>query len=216
MKTWEWTVAKPIRSVFPLWPVYGLPMTLLKTLWSQEKDGLVSPTIIYYTTRVVMFIMCFVLEDWAIHELVHSPRRRKDAVTLVASSYVTWTFQTHTFSNSVETLVVLWCLVLMQRIVDASKNQPEGKAEVVRDAVPRRLCLTSGLLLGYLVVFGVFNRITFPAFLLIPGMQLIPYLLNKYEASSAADVRHANLEQTDCAPCYHLRGVGYNLHCHCY
>ena len=65
-----------------------------------------------------MFMGSFVLEDWAIHELVHSPRQRRVAVILVASSYVTWTYQTHTFSNSVETLVVLWSLVLMQRILE--------------------------------------------------------------------------------------------------
>lgn len=155
-------------------------MALLKALWSKDSEDLVSPTTIYYTTRIVMFTMCFVLEDWAIHELVHSPRKRKDAVTLVASSYVTWTLQTHTFSNSVETLVVLWCLVLMQRITSTNRGQQEEKSDNVRNAVPRRLSLTSGLLLGYLIVLGVFNRITFPAFLLIPGMQLLPHLLNRY------------------------------------
>ena len=67
-----------------------------------------------------MFIISFVLEDWAIHELVPSPRHRRVAVILVASSYVTWTYQTHTFSNSVETLVVAWCLVLIERIVAPS------------------------------------------------------------------------------------------------
>src|SRR3954471_18985845 len=36
VRTWEWTVANPIRSVFPLWPVYGFPMALLKALWSRE------------------------------------------------------------------------------------------------------------------------------------------------------------------------------------
>jgi phosphatidylinositol glycan class Z len=63
-----------------------------------------------------MFILSFVLEDWAIFELVHSPRHRRTAVALVASSYVTWTFQTHTFSNSLETLLVAWSLVLIDRI----------------------------------------------------------------------------------------------------
>ena len=64
-----------------------------------------------------MFVLSFVLEDWAIHELVQSPRHRETALLLVASSYVTWTYQMHTFSNSIETLLVAWCLVLIQRIV---------------------------------------------------------------------------------------------------
>lgn len=65
-----------------------------------------------------MFILSFVLEDWAIQELVHSPRQRRVAVLLVASSYVTWTWQTHTFSNSIETLVLLWSLVLIAWIIE--------------------------------------------------------------------------------------------------
>ena len=64
-----------------------------------------------------MFMLSFVLEDWAIHDLVQPPGHRRLAVALVASSYVTWTYQTHTFSNSIETLAVLWSLVLMQRIL---------------------------------------------------------------------------------------------------
>lgn len=65
-----------------------------------------------------MFLLSFVLEDWALHEQIASIRHRRIAVLLVASSYVTWTFQTHTFSNSIETLAVLWSLVLIQRILD--------------------------------------------------------------------------------------------------
>ncbi|OAL30655.1 hypothetical protein AYO20_08617 [Fonsecaea nubica] len=122
--TWEWTSSRPIRSVFPLWPIYGLPMTLLKWTWAQEEDGdCVDTTVIYYTLRLVMFLLSFVLEDWAVHELVRSPRRWIQAVILVTSSYVTWTFQTHTFSNSVETLLVLWSLVMIERILrDKTSN----------------------------------------------------------------------------------------------
>jgi phosphatidylinositol glycan class Z len=65
-----------------------------------------------------MFALSFVLEDWALHELVSSPRHRRVAILLVASSYVTWTYQTHTFSNSIETLAVAWSLVLIDRIVE--------------------------------------------------------------------------------------------------
>lgn len=66
-----------------------------------------------------MFLISFVLEDWALHELIPSSRHRRVAVLLVASSYVTWTYQTHTFSNSIETLVVAWSLVLIQRIAES-------------------------------------------------------------------------------------------------
>ncbi|KAK5664148.1 hypothetical protein OQA88_363 [Cercophora sp. LCS_1] len=158
--TWEFTTEHPIRSVFPLWPVYGLPMLLLRWLWiGNGNDGEIPPIAVFWALRVLMFIISFVLEDWAIYELVQSTRHRRVAVLLVASSYVTWTYQTHTFSNSVETLVVAWCLVLIERIVES----------------PQRSSFLASTVLGFVAVFGVFNRITFPAFLLIPGLRLLPY-----------------------------------------
>ena len=116
--TWEFS-AKATRSLFPLWPVYGLPMEILRWLhMGISSDAEVPPRVVYYTLRLIMFMASFILEDWAIYELVPNPRQRRVAVILVASSYVTWTYQTHTFSNSVETIVVLWCLVLIQRIME--------------------------------------------------------------------------------------------------
>jgi phosphatidylinositol glycan class Z len=116
-ETWEFTSANPIRSTFPLWLAYGWPMYILR--WLSEGFGYeVSPSVVYWTLRVLMLTLSVVMEDWAVHELVESPRARRVAVPLVASSYVTWTFQTHTFSNSLETLLVSWSLVLVQRIVE--------------------------------------------------------------------------------------------------
>ncbi|KAK9783544.1 putative Mannosyltransferase [Seiridium cardinale] len=164
-RTWEFTSEYPIRSVFPLWPVYGLPMLLLRSLWvGNGKDGEIPPIAVFWSLRVLMFILSFVLEDWAIHELVQSPRHRRIAILMVASSYVTWTFQTHTFSNSIETLAVAWSLVLIERILDTSQQTSSLLASTV---------------LGVVAVFGVFNRITFPAFLLIPGIRLIPHFWKK-------------------------------------
>lgn len=163
--TWEFTSENPIRSVFPLWPVYGLPMLLLRWLWiGHGNDGEIPPIVVFYTLRVLMFVLSFVLEDWAIHELVQSQRHRRVAVLLVASSYVTWTFQTHTFSNSIETLAVAWSLVLIERILETRQTSSSVLASAI---------------LGIVAVFGVFNRITFPAFLLIPGLRLIPHFINR-------------------------------------
>ena len=91
-------------------------MLLLRWLWiGNGQDGEVPPVVVFYTLRALMFILSFVLEDWAIHELVQSPRHRRVAVILVASSYATWSYQTHTFSNAIETLAVAWSLVLIER-----------------------------------------------------------------------------------------------------
>ncbi len=103
-----------------------------------------------------MFLNSFVLGDWALHELLPAIKERRIAIMLVASSYVTWTLQTHTFSNSIETIAVLWSLVLIRRLMDNT------------DAVQFQPCCG----LAFLGVVGVFNRITFPAYLLIPLAQL--------------------------------------------
>ncbi|KLJ10724.1 phosphatidylinositol glycan, class Z [Blastomyces silverae] len=162
--TWEFTSDHPIRSVFPLWLLYGVPMTLLKWLWTEDGAGSAPPALVYYVLRGSMFVLSFVMEDWAIHELVSSsPRLRRQTVVLVASSYVTWTFQTHTFSNSLETLLVAWSLVLIQRILENKQNSS----------------IFACVVLSFLLVAGVFNRITFPAFILIPGLRLVPHFLHK-------------------------------------
>ncbi|KAL8820412.1 MAG: hypothetical protein Q9223_001366 [Gallowayella weberi] len=138
-------------------------MLLLQWVWTETGKEAVAPYLIYYALRLLMFILSFVLEDWAIHELVHSPRERRIAVVLVASSYVTWTYQTHTFSNAVETLVVLWSVVMTQRILDNK----------------HRSSLLSSALLGSLVAFGIFNRITIPAFLFPSAIYLLPHFRRK-------------------------------------
>lgn len=120
--------------MFPLWPIYGLPMLLLRWLWiGNGKDGEVPPIAVFWTLRALMFILSFVLEDWAIHELVQSPRHRRVAVLLVASSYVTWTYQTHTFSNAIETLVVAWSLVLIERTIAIPVNTVCGSKAAYKE-----------------------------------------------------------------------------------
>ena len=138
-------------------------MVLLRWVWTETGKEAVSPKVIFYTLRILMFLLSFVLEDWAIHELVPSPRQRQRAVMFVAASYVTCTYQTHTFSNAVETLIVAWTLVMVQRILDNS----------------HRSNTVSSAILGILVTAGIFNRITFPAFVLVPGCFLLPHFSRK-------------------------------------
>ncbi|KAJ5728060.1 GPI mannosyltransferase 4 [Penicillium malachiteum] len=159
---WEFTTDLPIRSVFPLWPTYEVPMSLLKWFYTEVGQGNPPPQLVYYALRAGMFLLSFVLEDWAIYELVPSPRHRRATVVLVASSYVTWTYQTHTFSNSLETILVAWGLVLIRRIVENKHSS-----------------FFSYAVLSFIAVVGVFNRITFPAFLLFPGLQLLPCFQRK-------------------------------------
>ncbi|KAF2231931.1 glycosyltransferase family 22 protein [Viridothelium virens] len=163
--TWEFTSSHPIRSAFPLWLVYGTPMYILRWLWQGFRHDEPPPWLTFYMLRGVMFTCSFVLEDWALHELVPVTKQRRLAIILVASSYVTWTWQTHTFSNSIETLLVLWCLVLVERVKGETRGSPQKRSRFAPLAT-----------FAFLLALGIFNRITFPAFVLVPTLQLIPHL----------------------------------------
>ncbi|KAK6522302.1 alpha 1,2 mannosyltransferase [Arthrobotrys megalospora] len=154
-KTWEFTADKPIRSYVPLLAVYAMPMTLLQ--WIANGDP--SPTMLFYAVRLLFYFFSMVYEDWALLEL-GSATMPNGGLLLTASSWVTWSIQTRSFSNSVETVVLLWSLVFLKRIVEA-------KAPSIRSCI----------VLSFLVVFGTFNRITFPAFLILPGISLLRHFI---------------------------------------
>jgi len=50
---------------------------------------------------------------------------------------------------------------------------------VLTDGVQQRDSVLASTVLGIVAIFGVFSRITFPAFLLIPGLRLLPYYWKK-------------------------------------
>lgn len=144
-----------------MWIVYGIPLTTLKWVWEGLGYGQVPASVAFYALRFVMFMLSFVFEDWALDELLPDKRQKRIALFFVSSSYVTWTYQAHTFSNSIETILVLWCLVLIQRIIDHKE----------------RTQVTACIALAFLSILGIFNRITFPAYLVIPSIQLMPHLI---------------------------------------
>ena len=83
---------------------------------------------------------------------------RRTALLLHASSYVTWTYQTHTFSNSIESVLVGTTLVLMNNV------HKDG-------------CYGANILLGIVAALGTFSRITFPTFILpATALFIVPLL----------------------------------------
>ncbi|KAF3261110.1 alpha 1,2 mannosyltransferase [Orbilia oligospora] len=112
---------------------------------------------LFYAVRLLFYFFSMVYEDWALLEL-GSATMPNGGLLLTASSWVTWSIQTRSFSNSVETVILLWSLVFLKRIVEA-------KAPSIRNCV----------VLGLFTVFGTFNRITFPAFLILPGLSLLKH-----------------------------------------
>ncbi|EMR09380.1 hypothetical protein PNEG_02327 [Pneumocystis murina B123] len=154
---WEFKGQFPIRSIGPLLIIYGLPLKISQWI---SGDTPVNPLFIFFLLRVFFFGLSFFIgrkffkwrelfyndEDWFIYTSTPLKYRRK-ALLIYASSFVTWTYQTHTFSNSIETIMVSICLFLIQKI---KMNIRPWKC----------------VLLAIFSSFGFFSRITFPIVLL--------------------------------------------------
>lgn len=135
-KTWEFVSEAPIRSVFPLYLVYGLPMALVQLGYAVIGIPSVKPVVVFRLLRLSMFLLSCGLGDRAVWELAGPPTRRWSALLLCSSSYVTWTWQVHTFSNSIETVLVLWALVLMKSIVNNKVLNDCNCVETTANLVP--------------------------------------------------------------------------------
>lgn len=173
-RSWEFTSETPVRSYFVAWIVYGLPMTFIETIFASKS---IDPLLVLYCLRLVFTLGSWILSDMAIDRLTRSKQHRLAALFFYSTSYVSWVYQSHTFSNSIETVVLLWCLVIIHEF--KTKCQSWFSKQV--DAA----------MLGCLVAFGIFNRVTFPAFLLIPGVRLIPWLLKNPIAVTVMGVAFA-------------------------
>ncbi|KTW26401.1 hypothetical protein T552_02882 [Pneumocystis carinii B80] len=139
---WEFKGRSPIRSIGPLLIIYGLPLKIFQWIAGDTK---VDPLYVFFLLRVFFFGLSFFI-DWFIYTSTPSKYRRK-ALLIYASSFVTWTYQVHTFSNSIETIIVSICLFLIQKI---KMNIRPWKC----------------VLLAIFSSFGFFSRITFPIILL--------------------------------------------------
>lgn len=138
-------------------------MSLVETVIGDGQS--VDPMKMLYALRLMFAIASWVLTDMAVDRLSVSKNERIKGLLFVSTSYVTWTYQSHTFSNSIETIVLLWCLVIIHEF-----------EHIKTTAVARHWDIG---LLGVLVAIGVFNRVTFPAFLVLPALRL-RHVLPKY------------------------------------
>lgn len=187
---WEFTVETPLRSFVPLWLVYGLPAGF----FSKDTD----PVYVLYALRVVFAALTWVLEDMAVDRLVRSRNDRSRCLFFVSTSYVTLTWQAHTFSNSLETVLVLWFLVILveaESLVKLSSQSPFNRQY-------------DSILLGLIVVLGVFNRPTFLAFLLLPSLSLLKHFY-RFPLSL---VSFAISVTVACAGCIYLDTLLYGSH----
>lgn len=144
---WEFNPELPARSLSVLFLYYGPLFRVMKDILQ-----LSDPLVILRVVRLYNALLYLFVVNYTISKLVS--KSRKDVVMLIVSSYITWAYQSHSFTNSTETILLLLVLSTLQEIYDGSTN-----------ILKVSIC-------GVLIAIGTFTRITFPAFLLLPGVKV--------------------------------------------
>ncbi|KAI0634585.1 Alg9-like mannosyltransferase family-domain-containing protein [Trametes polyzona] len=175
--TWEWNPVFPCRSVVPVWLTTGLPFLVLQHF---QKGGHLSPRFVFAAERLPFLLSSFLL-DYSVYHLVHDSARLH-ALLLLASSYVMHTYQVRPFSNSTEAILVAVSLVLLKGLFTGEVDRKTSKRG------PAYLAL-----LVFVCVSGLFTRITFVAFFLPIGFELLKWSLRETRFSLHALARLLSL-----------------------
>ncbi|GMM58745.1 glycosylphosphatidylinositol-alpha 1,2 mannosyltransferase [Maudiozyma humilis] len=147
---WEFNQDNAARSYVPLLVYYGPLYYICKNIFH-----VVNPTILLYLVRAQNYLIFLLTVRAAIPYLIpNNSKSQRRAWLLILSSYVTWSFQSHSFSNSIETLILLGVLVTFSIQMRERENAS----------------LKITLIQSSLIVLGVFNRMTFPAFIFFPSL----------------------------------------------
>lgn len=142
---WEFNEQNAARSYVPLYLFYGPLIYCAKILHINN------PIALLMGARIQNFFFYITL----FYKICSNQESR----FIMLTSFITYAFQSHTFSNSIETLILLSVIYLFSYIL-----QNNNKTNIMK------LSLKVQFELGFLISLGIFNRITFPAFILLPSI----------------------------------------------
>lgn len=160
---WEFTNGAPARSYGPLYITYGPILYLTKAL---NLD--LTPIQIWYIIRLQVCLISWLMTDFCLYWMLPVKHERIKAIFFTLTSFVTLVFQDHLFSNSIETVLLICAIYIIDDLRYIQENPDLHGVEKTN----------SIFALGALVACGIFNRITFPAFLVLPGWFVLKYLYN--------------------------------------
>lgn len=160
---WEFENPAPARSYSPLYIIYGPILYFIKSLNLE-----LSPIQIWYILRLQNCLLSWLVTDFCLYWMLPVKHERIKAVFFTLTSFVTLVFQNHLFSNSIETLLLVSTIYIID---DLRYIQEHPDLHGVKKT-------TFLFVLGMLVSIGVFNRITFPAFLILPGWFVLTYIVS--------------------------------------
>lgn len=167
--SWEFDPVYAARSHIPLYLVYGpLYFVMFRILHIQD------PVIILTLVRVQTYLTTIFIFHQTFRKICKS--KRYDAVEfLMATSYVTCSIQSHSFSNCMETQILLLLLASYQHLISLHNHKPQTQTGTT--------WINVGI--AFLITLGIFNRMTFPAFILLPSLRLfLKYYIHHFKMFS--------------------------------
>ena len=154
------------RSAFPLFLTHG-PAILIGKYFSLK------PLQILLLSRIQMTALSWIVEEWCLYRLIPTKHERIKATLLAMTSYLTLVHQSHTLSNSTETILLLPTLYIINDIRSYLEMGSDGKRKAKLPAYSSMKLVWLGLFIS----IGTFNRITFCAWLIAPAYYLLRYFL---------------------------------------
>ncbi|KAL6452434.1 SMP3 GPI mannosyltransferase 4 [Candida maltosa Xu316] len=159
---WEFHES-PARSLAPLYLLYGPLLYFIKFF-----NINLTPLQIWYFARLQLCILSWIVTDFCLYWMLPSKHERIKAIFFTSTSYITLVYQNHLFSNSVETLLLLIVILLIDDLRYVQESQDDDVKNMNKS--------TSLFYMGVLISLGIFNRVTFPAFLILPSWFLVKYV----------------------------------------
>ena len=165
-RTWEFQVtntSKPIRNIAIPYLTYGISIGVLKIL---TKIGIMSITTnnLILFPRLMQLLLSF-LGDYYIYKISKLLNLNTNkCLILYSSSYITLIYLTHTFSNSIETILFSALLYYTLNSLTCIETNENANFNLQ--------------IIGLIACIGVFNRPTFIIYCFVP----IGYLLYKYKS----------------------------------
>lgn len=145
---WEFNTTFPLRNIaFPhliSWPVFSL----IKSFDLSDCSWL-----LLVAPRLVITLMSFIC-DWCLYKICINCKTKPIGPLLIfSSSYITLTYLTRTFSNSIETILLS---LLVMNVVKSIDVKPKSELFSNTNSI------------GIVLALGFFNRPTFLAFAFVP------------------------------------------------
>lgn len=151
---WEFEPTNNARSYFPLYAFYGPLFYLMRDILKVQNPLNILRIIRFYNFMLYLSVLYYALPKLVNENKLQNKGRVNEALVFILSSYITWCYQCHSFSNSLETILLL---LVLSNYTDILSNKA-GLLQLVST--------------GFLISVGTFTRISFPAFLLLPSIQV--------------------------------------------